>query len=213
MMEIRGLKSRTCISINSMTPRTYSVGTPISRLKYALTEDVLQSQCCGSEKWRWRNHWTILLTSLSIEGRDFPEFEMLDAKIASTLERIISNQYFRRRVNVEEQECSKKYDRFPRGRQLACMIFDHFRATGAHDALDLSDRVDVSSQGDDIQDFDTRWDQTPVSACEVPKENVLESLYKMKIRESVELQTALAMYEQKIDRDRTMPSYQILKTK
>ena len=106
MMEIRGVKSRTCISVNSMTPRTSSVGTPLSRLKYALTQDVLQSQCCGSEKWRWRNHWTILLTSLSIEGRDFPEFEMLDAKIASTLERIISNQYFRRRVNVEEQECS-----------------------------------------------------------------------------------------------------------
>ena len=106
MMEIRGLKSRTCISINSMTPRTSSVGTPISRLKYALTQDVLQSQCCGSKKWRWRNQWTILLTSLSIEGRDFPEFEMLDAKIASALERIISNQYFRRRVNVEEQECS-----------------------------------------------------------------------------------------------------------
>ena len=30
-------------------------------------------------------------------------FEMLVAKIASALKRIISNQYFRRRVNVEEQ--------------------------------------------------------------------------------------------------------------
>ena len=97
----------------------------------------------------------------------------------------------------------KQYDRFPRGRQLACMIFDHFRATGAHDALDLSDRVDVSLQGDDIQDFDTRWDQTPVSAREVPKENVLESLYQ---DEDTRVCAAsdperLAMYEQKIDRE------------
>ena len=54
------------------------------------------------------------------------------------------------------------------------MIYDHFRATGAYDAaLDPSDLFNVSSQGDDIQDFDTRWDQAPLSANEIPKENVL----------------------------------------
>ena len=52
-----------------------------------------------------------LLTSQSIEGRDFSDFEMLDAKIASALKRIISNQHFRRRVGVEEQT-ARKYDRF-----------------------------------------------------------------------------------------------------
>ena len=35
------------------------------------------------------------MTSKSIEGRDFPDFEMLDAKIASALKRIITNRYFR----------------------------------------------------------------------------------------------------------------------
>ena len=48
-----------------------------------------------------------LMTSQSIEGRDFHDFEMLDAKIASAPKRIISNQYFRRRVNVEEQTSPK----------------------------------------------------------------------------------------------------------
>ena len=52
-----------------------------------------------------------LLTSQSIEGRFFPVFEMLDAKIASALKRIISSQHFRRRVGVEEQT-ARKYDRF-----------------------------------------------------------------------------------------------------
>ena len=66
------------------------------------------------------------------------------------------------------------------------MIYEHFRATGAHEAaLDLSDLFNVSLQGDDIQDFDTRWDQAPLSESEVPKENVLESLCKMRISESV----------------------------
>ena len=67
----------------------------------------------------------------------------------------------------------------------------------------------VSLQRDDIQDFDKRWDQAPVS-CNGHTQ--VESLYKMKIRESVQLQTALAMYDQEIDRDRAVPSYQGLKT-
>ena len=123
---------------------------------------------------------------------------MLDARIVSAVKRIITNQYFRRRVNVEEQTALND-DRFPRGRHIACVIYDHFRATGAYDAAqDLSDLFNVSFQGDDIQDFDTRWDQVLSSASEVPKANVLESLYKMKIRESVQLRTVLAMYEQEM---------------
>ena len=34
----------------------------------------------------------------------------------------------------------------------------------------------VSLQGDDIQDFDTRWDEALLSASEMPKDNVLDSL-------------------------------------
>ena len=43
-------------------------------------------------------------------------------------------------------------------------------------------------------------------------ENVLQGLYKVKIRESVQLQTAWAMYDQEIDRNLAMPSCQRLKT-
>ena len=54
----------------------------------------------------------------------------------------------------------KKTTDFPRGRQIAYMIYDHFQAIGAHDAaLHLSDLFNVSLQGDAIQDFVTRWDQ------------------------------------------------------
>ena len=38
-------------------------------------------------------------------------------------------------------------------------------------------------KGDDIQGVRTRWDQDLLPASEVPKECVLESLYKIKIRE------------------------------
>ena len=82
-----------------------------------------------------------LMTSQSIEGRGFPDLEMLVAKVASVSRRIISNQYFRRRVSVEKQRAQKN-DRFLRGRQIVNMIYDHFQATGAHDAAQgLSDLI------------------------------------------------------------------------
>ena len=142
-----------------------------------------------------------LMTSRSIGGHVFPNFEM--AKVASTLKRIITNPYFRSGIKVEEQH-AQKHDRFLGGRQIA---------QGAHEAaLDLSDLFTVSLQGDDIQDFDTRWDQALLPASGIPKENVLNKLYKIRIREPVQLQTVLATYKQKFDRDRAMPSYQRLKT-
>ena len=44
-----------------------------------------------------------------------PDFEVLDAKIASALNRIIHNTQFKRKVSLEEQKAQKE-DRFLRGR-------------------------------------------------------------------------------------------------
>ena len=65
-----------------------------------------------------------LMTSQSTERHAFPDFEILDAKIASALKGIITNQYFRERIDVEEHH-AQKYDRFQRGRQIALMIYEH----------------------------------------------------------------------------------------
>ena len=54
-----------------------------------------------------------------------------------------------------------------------------FRATGAHDVVLVpSDLFNVSLQGDDIQDFDKRWDQALIKASEILPQDVLEDLYK-----------------------------------
>ena len=59
---------------------------------------------------------------------------MLDAMIASSLERLLNTHvHFRKRVSVEEQRAQKD-DRFLRGRQIASMIYEHFRATGSCEA-------------------------------------------------------------------------------
>ena len=75
-----------------------------------------------------------LKSSLSASGKDFPNFDMLDAKIASALNRIIQNSLFKKKVSLEEQKAQKE-DRFLRGRQIAYMIYDFFRVTGTHDTV------------------------------------------------------------------------------
>ena len=85
-----------------------------------------------------------LMTSQSITGRrDFPDCKMLDAKIASALKKLLPSVHFRKRVSVEEQRAQKD-DRILRGRQIAYMINEHFRATGACEAVQgLSDLFNI----------------------------------------------------------------------
>ena len=52
-----------------------------------------------------------LKSSRSVYGKDFPNSEMLDAKIASALNRIIQNSHLKKKVSLEEQEAQKE-DRF-----------------------------------------------------------------------------------------------------
>ena len=99
-----------------------------------------------------------LKSSRSVAGKNFPNFEMLDAKIASALNKIIPNSHYKRKVSLEEQK-SQKEDRFPRERQVAFMTYDFFRLTGAHDTvLGYADLLSVALHDDNIQEFDTRWD-------------------------------------------------------
>ena len=69
-----------------------------------------------------------LRSSLSTRGISMPNFEVLDARIASALNKIIHNSQFKRRISLEEQK-SQKEDRFLRGRQIAYLIYDDFPVT------------------------------------------------------------------------------------
>ena len=74
--------------------------------------------------------------------------------------------------------------------------------------LDYSDLFSITLDGNDIQDFDSRWKEVLSTTSEVPNDKILESLYKMRTRVSDQLQTVLAMYEQEINQHLSKPSYQ-----
>ena len=92
-------------------------------------------------------------SSRSVHGKSFPKFEMLDAKIASSLNKIIQNSQFKKKSQPRGTESSERGP-FLRGRQIAFMIYDYFRVTGAYDTVfDYADLFSVTLHDDNIQEL------------------------------------------------------------
>ena len=119
-----------------------------------------------------------LKSSSSTRGISMPNFEVLDARIASALNKIIHNSHFKRRISLEEQKALKQ-DRFLRGRQIAYLICDHFRVIGSHDSVEnYTDLFTIVLRNDDIQEFDSKCDGILLSMTKIPHDDILEGLYK-----------------------------------
>ena len=136
-----------------------------------------------------------LRSSSSVRGIQMQNLEVLDARIASLLNKIIHNSQFKRKISLEEQKAQKQ-DRFLRGRQIVYLIYDHFRVTGSHDSVEnYTDLFTIVLRNDDIQEFDSKWDGILLSMTEIPHDDILEGLYKFRIRESEKLKTVLELYD------------------
>ena len=51
-------------------------------------------------------------------------------------------------------------------------------------------------ENDDIQDFEVRWEQTPLLTSDPPSDKVLKVLYVTKMQDSSQAQTLVALYNQ-----------------
>ena len=153
-----------------------------------------------------------LKSSSSVRGIRMPDFEVLDARIASALNRIIHNSHFRRWVSLEEQKAQKE-DRFLRGRQIAYLIYEYFRVTAANDSVEnYANLFTICLRNDDIQEFDSKWDGILLSMTKIPPDDILEGLYKLRIRESEKLKTVLDLYNMEIHQKKARPDNHSLKT-
>ena len=65
--------------------------------------------------------------------------------------------------------------------------------------VDCADLFPVTLHDDNIQEFDTRWDEVLLSTSKIPSDDILESLYKLRIRESDKLKTVLELYDMEIN--------------
>ena len=126
--------------------------------------------------------------------------------LLSALNKIINNSHFKRKISLEEQEKAQKEDRFLHGRQNAYLINEYFLVTGANDSVEnYADLFIIALRNDDIQEFDLKWDGILLSMTKIPPDNILEGLYKLRIREYEKLKTVLEMCEMEINQKKAGP--------
>ena len=65
---------------------------------------------------------------------------------------------------MQEQEAQQD-NRFLKGRQIAHMINDNIKISGTGEALlDFTDLVTVQLNNGNVQGFDTKWDEGPLTS-------------------------------------------------
>ena len=133
----------------------------------------------------WESRFKNQVTTCS----DFPsdamlwikEVQMVDSLDAFKSSRSVSGKNFQKNRDAGREDCfcsEHDHPEFPvqeegqsrgteipkedRGSQIAVMIYDYFWVTGAHDTvLDYADLFSITLH-DNVQDFDTRWDEVPL---------------------------------------------------
>ena len=134
-------------------------------------------------------------SSSSVRGIRMPNFEVLDAKIASVLNKIIHNSQFKRRISLEEQKAQKE-DRFLRGRQIAYLIYEQFRVIGANDSVDnYADLFTIELRNDDIQEFDAKVGRNFIMKDENPTWWHLGKIVQIKKTSVWEIQDRIGMVQ------------------
>ena len=92
------------------------------------------------------------------------------------------------------------------------MIYEQFRVTGTDDSVEnYTDLFTIVLRNDDIQEFDSKWDGILLSMTKIPHDDILEGLYKLRIRESEKLKTVLELYDVEIHQKKLGPDYHRLK--
>ena len=118
-----------------------------------------------------------------------------------------------RKRSVWRNKKPQQEDRFLRGRQIAYLIYEYFRVTGANDSVEnYADPSTVALRDDNIQEFDTKWDEILSSMTQIPSDEIWESLYKLRIQESEKLKIVLELYNVEIHQKKDDPDYHRLKT-
>ena len=99
-----------------------------------------------------------LITSASITGKSKPDFENLDVNIASGLRKILTGSFKKQVTTAEGKTQSEKSSLTDR--QVAWMIYDLFKISGNNEAiLDFRHLSKNQLKNDNVQAFDTKWDE------------------------------------------------------
>ena len=97
--------------------------------------------------------------------------------------------------------------------RLPYLIYEQFRVTGTHDSVEnYTDLFTISLRNDDIQEFDSKWDGILLSLTKIPHDDILEGLYKIRIRGAEKLKTVLELHDPETHQKKSGPDYHRFKT-
>ena len=153
-----------------------------------------------------------LKSSRSIRGTQGQDFEVLNAKLASALNRIIHNTRFKKKISLEEMKAQKE-DRFP-----------SWKTDRLPDLWVLPGHWSQWFCGElcrPIYNCSSKWWYSGIrfknrtifkTMTQIPSDDILEGLYNLRIRESEKLRTVLEVYNMEIHQKKARPDYHSLKT-
>ena len=123
------------------------------------------------------------ITSASVSGKPIPDFENLDFKIATGLRKILTGNFKKQVTTAGGKAQAEK--RSLTGKQIAGMLYDCFKKSWRQEAiLDFRDFSKVQLKSDNVQAFDTKWDEVLSAVTDRPTDIILESLCKMHVKKS-----------------------------
>ena len=100
-----------------------------------------------------------LKSSRSTKGTHGPDIEMLDASIASALNKNHPEYPLQEKGQSGGNESSNRR-LFFRGVQIDDLIYEYFQVNGANDSVEnYADLLTVVVRNDDIQELDSKWDE------------------------------------------------------
>ena len=130
-----------------------------------------------------------IFASAAPTGRPFLDFENLDFKTARGLRKSLTG-LFKERVTTAEGEAQSEKRSFA-GRLFAWIIYD-FKIGGSNGAiLALREKSKVDVKNDNVQAFDTKWDEISSGVTDRLTDSFLESPYNMQVEMSDELKYLL----------------------
>ena len=97
---------------------------------------------------------------------------------------ILNGGDVRKRVLNEEERAHRQSMLLTR-RQVAWMICEHVKISDTDGAvLDIADLLKIELKSDNVQTFDTKWDETINAMQKRPDEEPLENLYFKQLEKS-----------------------------
>ena len=78
--------------------------------------------------------------------------------------------------------------------------------------LHCADLFSITLRNDNVQEFDTRWDEILLCMTKIPSDDIVENLHQLRKRESEKLKTAFELCDMEIHQKISMLECQKLKT-